>query len=113
MGDRWGAAFVRIGWQASFGLGGSFAPDWVAGITGIRTLAHVRVTRDMPAPVDGVQIALGPLLGKGEERGRLEGKPGERRHQSIRSGNADLPTARIRDIGEAASDQVKERSSRE
>src|SRR6266702_5381676 len=38
MGDRWGAAFVRIGWQASFGLGGSFAPDWVAGITGIRTL---------------------------------------------------------------------------
>ena len=36
MGDRWGAAFVRIGWQASFGLGGSFAPDWVAGITGIR-----------------------------------------------------------------------------
>src|SRR5215467_5778116 len=36
MGDRWGAAFVRIGWQASFGLGGSFAPDWVAGIIGIR-----------------------------------------------------------------------------
>jgi hypothetical protein len=36
MGDRWGAAFVRIGWQASFGCGGSFAPDWVAGITGIR-----------------------------------------------------------------------------
>ena len=39
MGDRWGAAFVRIGWQASFGLGGSFAPDWVAGITGIRNSA--------------------------------------------------------------------------
>jgi hypothetical protein len=37
MGSRWGAAFGRIGWQASFGLGGSFAPDWVAGITGIRT----------------------------------------------------------------------------
>src|SRR5712691_9704000 len=42
MGDRWGAAFVRIGWQASFGLGGSFAPDWVAGITGIRTLSLPR-----------------------------------------------------------------------
>src|SRR6266567_2591102 len=40
MGDRWGAAFVRIGWQASFGLGGSFAPDWVAGITGIRNMAN-------------------------------------------------------------------------
>src|SRR5262245_11136800 len=39
MEDRWGAAFVRIAWQASFGLGGSFAPDWVAGITGIRTLS--------------------------------------------------------------------------
>src|SRR2546428_14149873 len=36
MGYRWGAAFVRIRWQASFGLGGSFAPDWVAGIIGIR-----------------------------------------------------------------------------
>src|SRR5215472_17452409 len=38
MEDRWGAAFVRIAWQASFGFGGSFAPDWVAGITGIREL---------------------------------------------------------------------------
>src|SRR5262249_3768095 len=37
MEDRWGAAFVRIAWQASFGLGGSFVPDCVAGITGIRT----------------------------------------------------------------------------
>src|SRR5438445_2847712 len=42
MGDRGGAAFVRIGWQASFGLGGSFAPDWVAGITGIRTLRQTK-----------------------------------------------------------------------
>ena len=45
MGDRWGAAFVRIGWQASFGLGGSFAPDWVAGITGIRRPVHLSSTR--------------------------------------------------------------------
>ena len=44
MGDRWGAAFVRIGWQASFGLGGSFAPDWVAGITGIRNLPVAQPT---------------------------------------------------------------------
>jgi hypothetical protein len=27
-------------------------------------------------PVDSVQIALGPLLVKGEERGRFEGKHG-------------------------------------
>ena len=47
MGDRWGAAFVRIGWQASFGLGGSFAPDWVAGITGIRTGTFYKVAEDI------------------------------------------------------------------
>jgi hypothetical protein len=48
MGDRWGAAFVRIGWQASFGLGGSFAPDWVAGITGIRnsSVKRCRIVKD-------------------------------------------------------------------
>ena len=46
MGDRWGAAFVRIGWQASFGLGGSFAPDWVAGITGIRSHSRGEYARD-------------------------------------------------------------------
>src|SRR5262249_44952177 len=38
LGDRWGAAFVRLGWQASCGCGGRFAPAWVAGITGIRSL---------------------------------------------------------------------------
>src|SRR5215470_9750968 len=41
MGDRGGAAFVRIGWQASSGLGGSFTPDWVAGITGIRIMSTI------------------------------------------------------------------------
>jgi hypothetical protein len=50
----------------------------------IKALVHVRVTRDMLEPVDGVQIALGPLLVKGEERGRFQGKHGERRHEGIR-----------------------------
>jgi len=45
MGDRGGAAFVRIGWQASSGLGGSFASDWVAGITGIRRRAPRSIPR--------------------------------------------------------------------
>jgi len=53
MGDRWGAAFVRIGWQASFGLGGSFAPDWVAGITGIRMEVAPRLLRVAPPAPQG------------------------------------------------------------
>ena len=79
----------------------------------IKDLAHVRVTRDTLDPVDGVQIALGPLLVKGEERGRFERTHGERRHEGIRSGNVSILTARLRDVGEAASDQVKERIGRE
>ena len=51
---------------------------------GVKDLAHVRVARDPLNPVDGVQIALDPLLVKGEERGRFEGKHGERRHERIR-----------------------------
>ena len=64
-------------------------------------------------PVDGVQIALGSLFVKGEERGRLERKHRERRHEGIRQGNVDIRTARVRDIGEAAADHVKERIGRE
>jgi len=37
------AAFVWIRWQASSGLHGSFALDWVAGITGIRKGQQVKV----------------------------------------------------------------------
>src|SRR6516162_11195802 len=60
MGDRWGAAFVRIGWQASFGLGGSFAPDWVAGITGIRS-------RIMSAQHEGVLTGASGRSGYGRK----------------------------------------------
>jgi hypothetical protein len=31
------ATLHRIGWQLCTGLGGNFAPDWVAEFTGIRT----------------------------------------------------------------------------
>src|SRR6266851_7874244 len=79
----------------------------------IKDLAHVRVTRNTLDPVDGVHIALGPLLVKGEERGRFERKHGERRHEGIREGNVSMLTARIRNVGEAASDHVKERIGRE
>jgi hypothetical protein len=34
------ATFPWTGWQASSGFGGSFALDWVAGITGIRTYSY-------------------------------------------------------------------------
>ena len=50
---------------------------------GIKSLAHVGVARDTLDPVDGVQIALGPLLVKGEERGRFEGKHREGGHEDI------------------------------
>ena len=37
--------------------------------------AHMRVAWDALNAVDGVQIALGALLVKGQERGCFEGKP--------------------------------------
>ena len=49
----------------------------------VKDFAHVRVARDPRNTVDGVQIALGPLLVKGQERGRFEGKHGKGRHERI------------------------------
>jgi hypothetical protein len=50
----------------------------------VKDFAHMRVARDPLNAVDGVQMALGPLLVKSEERRRFEGKHGERRHEGIR-----------------------------
>jgi hypothetical protein len=50
---------------------------------GIKYLAHVCVARDTLDPVDGLQIVLGALLVKGEERGRFEGKHSEGGHEDI------------------------------
>src|SRR4029450_13861481 len=49
----------------------------------IEALAHVCVARHTLDPVDGVQIALGSLLVKGEERGCFEGKHGKGGHERI------------------------------
>lgn len=49
----------------------------------IQDRTHVRVARDTLDPIDGVHIPLGPLLVKGEERGRCEGKHGEGGHECI------------------------------
>ena len=49
----------------------------------VKDCAHMRVARDPLTAVDGVQIALGPFLVKGEERGRFEGKHGKGRHERI------------------------------
>jgi hypothetical protein len=43
----------------------------------VKDFAHVGVARDPLNAVDGVQIALGPFLVKGQERGRFEGKHGK------------------------------------
>ena len=50
----------------------------------VKDFAHVRVARDLLNAVDGVHIALGPLLVKSQERGRFEGKHGKGRHERIR-----------------------------
>ncbi len=49
----------------------------------IKERAPRRVTRDMRDPRDGVHMARGPLLVKGQERGRCEGKHGARRHEGL------------------------------
>jgi len=54
------------------------------GANRIQDLTHVRVARDPFDTIDGFQIALGAFFVKGEERGRFEGKHGERRHERIR-----------------------------
>ena len=74
------------------------------GCEGIKSRAHVGVARDTLDTVDVCKLRQ-LLLIKGEERGRLERKHGERRHEGIRQGNVDIRIARVRDIGEAVADQ--------
>jgi hypothetical protein len=71
------------------------------GANRIKYRTHVRVAWDPFDPIDGFQIALGAFFIKGKERGRFEGKQGERRHERIRSGNLCLGQAMIRDGVEA------------
>src|SRR5438309_11250910 len=78
----------------------------------VKDFAYVRVARDSLNAVDGVQIALGALLVKGQERGRFEGKQGKGRHQRIRYSNVCLAQAVIRDVRKAISHQAKEGISR-
>src|SRR5439155_22697565 len=82
-----------------------FGGDWV------KDFAHARVARDTLDPVDGVQIALGSLLVKGEERGRFEGKHGKGRHERIGEGNLDIAHTVIGKAGKTAVHQAKERIS--
>src|SRR5215471_10514183 len=79
----------------------------------VKDFAHIRVARDALNAVDGLQIALGPLLVKGEERGRFEGKHRERCHQRIRQSNIWLAQAVIRDVSKAVAHYAKEGISRE
>jgi hypothetical protein len=79
----------------------------------IQDLTHVRVARDTLDPVDGVPIALGPLLVKGQERGRFEGKHREGGHEGICSRHIRLGRAMIWDVVKAGVHQPKERISRE
>ena len=100
MGDRWGAAFVRIGWQASFGLGGSFAPDWVAGITGIRRLADNQLWLFLLAPLLGAALAavvytlMSPaeaLISAQQAEQALESQQAERERRGQRPSPARTP----------------------
>ena len=75
----------------------------------VKDLAHVRVARDPLHAVDDVHMALGPLLGTGQERGRWEGKHGKGRPERIREGNLGIPQTVIWQAGTTALHQAKER----
>jgi hypothetical protein len=83
------------------------------GRDGVKYLAPVGVARDPLNPVAGGQIACDPLLVKGEERGRFEGKHRECCHQRICSSNVCLAPAVIRDVRKTVLHQAKEGISRE
>src|SRR5262249_16267249 len=79
MGDRWGAAFVRIGWQASFGLGGSFPPDWVPGTPVIRNppalFVLVWLSFMLPLPGSKRAVSTPPVPVKPKRQRSTEPKP--------------------------------------
>lgn len=69
----------------------------------------MRVARDTLEPIDGVPIALCPLLVTGEERGRFEGKQGEGGPEGIRERNIRLGRALIWEVVKASMHQPQER----
>ena len=75
----------------------------------IEDLAQLRIARNAPNAADGAQIAVCPVLIKGEQRRRLKGKHGESRHERIGEGYLCLGSAMIMEVGEAGSNQLKER----
>jgi hypothetical protein len=89
--------------------------DWAEplGGDGVKALAQVGVARDPLQPGEGVPSVLAPLLVKGEERGRFEGKQGARGPQRLRSSKVGLAQAVRREGRQAVSPQTTEGSSRE
>jgi hypothetical protein len=79
----------------------------------VKDVAHVRVARDPLHAIDGVHIALGPFLVKGQERGRLQRKHGTSGHECVSQCNVHIVRTIIWEGGEAASHQTQERIGRE
>ena len=67
------------------------------------------VTRDPRQAVERGHSALGPLLVKSQERGRLEGKQGKSRPERIGSGNLGIVKTMLWQAGKAAVHQAQER----
>jgi hypothetical protein len=74
----------------------------------VKDVAPVRVARDLLNAVDGVPMALGPLLVTSQKRGRFEGQHGQGRHERIRSGHLGLTNTAIWQAGTAAVHQAQE-----
>ena len=80
---------------------------------GLTSRAQVCVARHTRAPVDGVPMALGALLGTGEERGRLEGKPGQGGHARRGEGHLGRVQTVSGQAGHATAHPVQARLGRE
>jgi hypothetical protein len=75
----------------------------------IASRTHGRVARDTLDAVDGVQMALCPLLVKGEARGRFAGKQGEGGHEGIGSRHIRIGSTIIGDVVKAGVHQPQAR----
>ena len=69
----------------------------VLGLHRIECFAHRRITRYPANAVNTLQIVFGPLLIKGEQRGRFEGEHGKGGHQDIAQRDFGIAFSVLRD----------------
>lgn len=81
----------------------------VLGLDWVKYLAHRRITRDPPNPIDALQIVLSSNLVKGEQRGGCEGEHGQGGHEGITQRDVGIACSMLRKLTKDVLNRAQQR----